>query len=79
MVFTSFSVSWYSLTFSTATMLVSTSEDILTSQFREAVSWNSGVERRRKSYVTSLYKHTGSGKENWFIIVAQHCIIMIIT
>lgn len=39
--FTSFGVSLYSFTLSTATMLVSRSEDILTSQVREAVSFMS--------------------------------------
>lgn len=46
--FTSFGVSLYSFTFSTATMLVSKSEDILTSQVREAVSFT--LDRAQDSH-----------------------------
>lgn len=47
--FTSFGVSLYSFTLSTATMLVSRSEDILTSQVREAVSF---ILNRAESKIT---------------------------
>lgn len=51
-IFTSFGVSLYSFTFSTATMLVSRSEDILTSQVREAVSF---MLKKAKSHIVKMY------------------------